>query len=136
MRLVSATVTPIEDPLKLSLHRRIALALVLGAGLSLSAQTDSREPLSAKEIKRAEAEARTAADHLRLAAWYRAKADQAQASLADAEAEAQRYSGMATRSKIPNPYWSAENRAGQFRSEYKDAMKRAAAHRLLAESLQ
>jgi hypothetical protein len=126
----------IEDRLKLSRHHRITLSLIFGVGLSLSAQTDSREPLSAKEIKRAEAEAKTAADHLRLAAWYRAKAAQAQANLAEAEAEAQRYSGMATRSKIPNPYWSAENRASQFRREYKDAMKRASAHRKLAESLQ
>jgi hypothetical protein len=91
------------------------------------------EPLSAKEVRRAEAEARTPEAHLRLAAYYMAKARQAQADLAEAEEDMQRWASMASRTKIPNPYWSARARAGMYRSDLQKWLKRVAAHQRLAE---
>ena len=43
---------------------------------------------------------------------------------------------MAIRTKIPNPYWSARALAGMYRADLKKAVKRAADHQKIAESLQ
>ena len=53
------------------LHYRVALALVFVAGApGADPPSSPGEPLTAKEVRRAEKEARTADDHLRLAAYY------------------------------------------------------------------
>jgi hypothetical protein len=93
------------------------------------------EPPTAKEPRKAEAEARTADDHLRLAAYYQAKARQAQADLAEEEARMKQWGWMADRTKIPNPYWSARALAGMYREDLKRALKKAADHLKLARSM-
>lgn len=97
------------------------------------AQGAAGEPLSPKEVRRAEAEAHTPEDHLRLAAYYTARARQTQADLAEAEEDMRRWASMELRTKIPNPYWSARERAGMYRADLKKWLQRAAAHQRLAE---
>ena len=117
----------------------IALALVLAGcvppGFAEDPQSPT-EPLKAKEVRRAETEARTAPDHLRLAAYYRSKAAQAQVNLSEAEVQMKSWAAMADRTKIPNPYWSARARAGNYREVLKKMTKLAAVHERIAASLE
>jgi hypothetical protein len=70
------------------LQFKTALAVLFMASLPMhlraTPQGSSGEPLTAKQVQKAEASAKTAADHLRLAAYYRADAQQAQVKLNDA----------------------------------------------------
>jgi len=91
------------------------------------------ESPSPKEMRHAEAEARTPEEHRRLAAYYSARARQAQADLAEAEDDMRRWASMETRTKIPNPYWSARARAGMYRADLQKWRQRAAVHQRLAE---
>jgi hypothetical protein len=104
--------------------------LVIGATLC-----SAGEPLTSKEVRRAEATARTAADHLRLAAYYQTKARRAQANLTEEEDQMNHWASMAGRTKIPNPYWSARALAGMYREELKRAAKLAADHQRKADAL-
>jgi hypothetical protein len=118
---------------------KIALALLFVAGArGADPASASGEPLSAKDVRRAEKEARTADDHLRLASYYEYAARSKQAELAEQE-QLVNYWGqtsMATRTKIPNPYWNAQALARLYREQLKSLTKRAAEHRKMAESLQ
>ncbi len=111
---------------------RVPLCLAADQGRS------SREPLTAKEVRRAEKESRTADDHLRLAAYYESKASQKQADLTEQEELANnlRRTSMAMRTKIPNPYWNAQALVRLYREQLKTLTKLAADHRKTAESLQ
>jgi len=111
---------------------RIALA-VIWVACECPAASDA---LTAKEARKAEAQAGTSADHLRLAEYYESKARQARANLAEEEEQMKHWGWMADRTKIPNPYWSARALAGMYRAELKNMTKRAADHRRIAESLQ
>jgi len=107
----------------------LAIAILIGA------PADTTEPLTAREVRKAEARARTAADHLRLAAWYRSEARQAQANLAEQEAlvrSLSRSPELATRSKTPNPLWNAQAWARIYREKLQKANKRAAEHERVA----
>jgi hypothetical protein len=102
-------------------------------------QRPADEPLSAKEVRKAEKQARTAADHLRLAAWYQAEAQRTRTQLKEAEDEAEywgRNPGMVTLTKIPNPYWNARAWARIYREKLQKVTKLAASHEKMAESLQ
>jgi hypothetical protein len=120
-------------------HCRVALALVLAAvAQRADPPTSSGEPLSAKEVKRAEKKARTSDDHLRLAAWYEYAALQKQAELKEQE-DLVNYWGrtsMATRTKTPNPYWNAQALARLYREQLNKLTKLAAEHRNKAAALQ
>ena len=96
------------------------------------------EPLTAKEVRRAEKEARTADDHLRLAAYYEYQARLKQAELTEQEHLVDYWgkTSMATRTKIPNPYWNAQALARLYREQLNTLTKLAAKHRKMAESLQ
>jgi len=93
------------------------------------------EPLTAREVQKAEKGAKTAADHLRLAAYYRSEALQMQKKLADAEDTMKHWSWMETWTKMPNPYWSAKTQAGVYRAKMENATKLAADHERMAASL-
>jgi len=119
----------------------LAVLVVASVPLHLGAtpQASSSEPLSMKEFRKAEAQARTSADHLRLAAWYQSQARQNQAQLAEQEELVNYWAqqpGMASRTKIPNPYWNAQTWARIYREKLRNAMKLAAAHQRMAESLE
>ena len=68
---------------------RIALAALFVAvappHLGAEPQGSLGEPLSAKDVRKAEKNARTTEDHLRLAAWYQLQARQAQIRLTEEE---------------------------------------------------
>src|ERR1700744_237692 len=90
---------------------RTALAVVFLASVPLhlgaSIERPSLEPLTSKEVRKAEASATTAADHLRLAVWYRSQAQQAQVNLAEQEALVSQLGhnpALVVRTKIPNAY--------------------------------
>lgn len=119
----------------------LAVAIVAGVPLHLGANTQrpSSEPLGAKEVRKAETQAKTAADHLRLAAWYRSEAQQVQANLTEQEdlvRKLGRNPELVARTKIPNPYWNAQAWARIYREKLQKATKLAAAHQRMAESLQ
>ena len=120
-------------------HFRTAFAaafVVCGVPQWEAAFKPPREILTAKELRKAESEARTAADHSRLAAYYEFKARKAQANLTEEEEQMKHWGAMADRTKIPNPYSSARALAGMYRAELKKMTKLAAHHRKIAESLQ
>ena len=124
------------------LQFKTALAVLLVAGIPLhlgaKPQGSSSEPLGARDIRKAEREAKTPADHLRLAAWYQADARQTQNKLTEEEDLVKYWArlGMADREKIPNPYWSAQALVRLYREKLQNATKLAASHQKLAESLE
>ena len=89
-------------------------------------------------VRKAEREARTADDHLRLAAGYEADARQTQNKLTEEEDQVKYWAqrGMADRTKIPNPYWSAQALSRVYREKLQNATKLATGHQKLAESLE
>jgi hypothetical protein len=115
----------------------LPVILVIGATLCSGGDPESSpsEPLTSKEVRRAESTARTASDHLRLAAYYQAKARRAQANLNEEEEQMKHWAYMADRTKIPNPYWSARALAGMYREELKSAARLAADHQRKADAL-
>ena len=93
-------------PVQLKTVLAVIFVATVPLPLVASLQRSSSEPLSAKEVRKAEAQARTAADHLRLAAWYEYEALQTQTQLKEAEDQVEylgRQPGMVLLTKIPNP---------------------------------
>ena len=111
--------------------------MVAGLPLQLGAVPQkATEPLTAREVQKAEKEAKTAADHLRLAAYYRLEAEQDQKKLADAQDTMKHWSFMQTWTKLPNAYASAKSQADAYRARLENATKLAADHEKAAQSLQ
>jgi hypothetical protein len=95
---------------QMRVHLKTALA-IMAATLSLplsAAPQKPSEPLTAREVQQAEKVAKTKADHLRLAAYYRLEAQQDQKKLADAEDTMKHWSFMETWTKLPNAYSSSK----------------------------
>ena len=111
------------------------MVATLALPLSAAPQKTS-EPLTAREVQKAEKEAKTKADHLRLAAYYRLEAEQDQKKLADAEDTLKHWAWMENWTKIPNPYWSTKTQVDSYRSKFEKATKLAADHEKTAETLQ
>jgi len=118
------------------------MALVVAIGLPIqmaaAAPTTLNAPLTKKEVRNAEANARTEADHLRLAAFYRSKAERIQSNLKEAEDLATYWSqnsSMIRRTKEPNAYSVAQAHADMYRAQWERASKRAAYHERLAAAL-
>jgi hypothetical protein len=127
--------------MKAQLKASLALVLLASAPMYLKANPPSStaEPLTAKEVRKAEAGAKTAADHLRLAIYYESRVKLTQSKLAEAEDLVNYWAKkdwMVSSAKVPNPYWSAKSRADSFRTELDEDTKLAANHRKAAESLQ
>jgi hypothetical protein len=110
----------------------ISIPLHLGA----TAQGSLGEPLTARQVKKAEAEAKTQTDHLRLVVYYQAKARETQSKLADAGDQMKHYSFMADRTKVPNAYTSSRSLVERYRAEVEEASKLAASHQKMADSLE
>jgi hypothetical protein len=119
---------------------KTALALLFAASIPLhlgaTAQGSLGEPLTKSQVKKAEAEAKTQTDHLRLVVYYQAKAQETQSKLADAQDQMKHYSFMAERTKMPNAYTSSRTLVERYRAEIDNALKLAAAHQKMAESFQ
>ena len=120
-------------------HFKTALAIMV-ATLSLplsAAPQKTSEPLTAREVQRAEKEAKTKADHLRLAAYYRLEAQQDQKKLADAEDTLKHWAWMESWTKIPNRVLEHQDPGRiSYRSKLEKATKLAADHEKTAETLQ
>jgi len=118
-------------------------ASVLALGLVTSVPTYLKgapqgapvEPMTAQQVRSAEANAKTKADHLRLASYYRSKAQQSQVKLADAEVQLKNWSWMEGRSKVPNPYTSSKSLVDQYRGEVDKYNQLATNHEKIAQSL-
>ena len=124
-------------------HLMTALAVLFVAGIPLHLEAEpqgsSSEPLRAKEVRKAEREARTADDHLRLAAWYQSEARQLQSKLAEEEEMVKYWAqqpGMVSRTKIPNPYWSAQALVRLYREKLQNTTRLIASHQKTAEFLE
>ena len=122
---------------------KTALAVIFVAAMPMhlraNAPQASGEPLGAKEVRKAEKEAQTAADHLRLATWYQAEMQRTRTQLTEQEDLVKHFSqmpGIADRTKIPNPYWSAQALARLYREKLQDVTKLASSHLKMAEALQ
>ena len=117
---------------------KTALAIMvatLSLPLSAAPQKPS-EPLTARGVQQAEKVAKTKADHLRLAAYYRLEAQQDQKKLADAEDTMKHWSFMETWTKLPNAYSSSKTEVDIYRAKLEKATKLAADHEKMAETLQ
>ena len=113
--------------------------VILAASLPMqlgAAPQKTIEPLTARQVQQAEKEAKTKADHLRLAAYYRLEAQQDQTKLADAEDTMKHWSWMATWTKLPNAYSSSKTEVDIYRAKLEKATKLAADHEKMAETLQ
>jgi len=106
--------------------------------LRATPQNPSGEPLTSKEVRKAEASAKTSADHARLAVYYETQAKQTQSKLTEAEGLLNYWaqkSWMVERTKTPNPYSDAKSRVTTYRMEFEKETKLAADHRKMAETL-
>jgi hypothetical protein len=124
--------------MRLQVFFKIALVLIFVAGApGADPPSSSGEPVTAKTVRRAEKEARSADDHRRLTAYYEYEARAKQAELTEQEQLVNSWgqTSMATRTKIPNPYWNAQALARLYREQLKTLTKRAAEHRRAAESI-
>lgn len=127
------------------MHKQFKAALgflvvaILPLHSTASPRASSGQLLSASDVHKAEAGAKTASDHLRLAAYYRSKAERTRTKLAGEEDLVKYWSkqpGMAGRTKVPNPYASALTLAERYRAELQKVSKLADDHQKIAESSQ
>jgi hypothetical protein len=119
---------------------RITLAMIVVASVPLylrgTAQAPSGEVLTASAVRELERSAKTAADHERLAAYYRSQTEQAQKNLADAEGLLKKWGPMERASKVPDPYPHARRLVSEYSAQVEKYSKRAANHERAAQKLQ
>lgn len=117
-----------------------AAALVLAMmsiRLAAGATPDAAGSITDKNVRQAEAKAKSAEDHQKIAEYYQHQTELMQAKLAEAEdlvAYWSKTSQAIADSKVPNPYWSAKQRADQLRVELQSASAHAAEQQKLAQS--
>jgi hypothetical protein len=120
---------------------KAALALVFLASVPVSMQaapSSTSGILSARDVRKAEAEAKTAADHRLIAAYYQSQAQKFQTKLSEQEELVNYWGGkswMVGRTKQPNAYSTAVSLAQTYRAELARVSERAAYHMKMAESL-
>jgi len=92
--------------------------------------------ITSKNVRQAEAKAKSAEDHLKIAVYYANQAKLMQAKCAEAEDLVGYWSHEAAvrNNHRPNPYWSAKNRADALRAEVESASAHAAEQQQLAQS--
>jgi hypothetical protein len=113
--------------------------VILAASLPMqlgAAPQKTIEPLTARQVQQAEKAAKTKADHLRLAAYYRSEAQQAQSKMVDAEDTMKHWSFMEHWTKLPNAYSSSKTEADVYRAKFEKATQLAIDHEKMAQSLQ
>jgi hypothetical protein len=94
------------------------------------------EPLTAKEVRQLEKTAVTAADHMRLAAYYRFQAEQSQNKLTDAEELLKEWYPMERSSKVPDPYPHAIRLVNEYSAQLEKYSRLAAKHEFEAQKIQ
>jgi hypothetical protein len=116
-----------------------AAVLVLAAVTTqaVGATSPPGAEITSKNVRQAEAKAKSAEDHIKIAEYYADQTKRMQAKLAEAEdlvSYWSRNSEASDDSKAPNPYWSAKNRADFLRAEAASASAHAAEQEKLAQS--
>ena len=128
----------------LNWNRTIASTMVLAVLLAISASqapaVDSKGELSPKEVKALVANAKTAADHMRLAHHYNAMAAKHEAEALDHEALAVEYTknpqlGASKHTMAPNTAEHCKYFAGHCRNAAKEMRAMAAMHEEMAKSM-
>jgi hypothetical protein len=125
--------------MRVQLNTALAVLLTAGVPMGLAAapqKSTSAVVMTEREVAQAEGEARTAADHLRLAEYYQAQAQRTKSELADAEDTLSHWSWMEGRTKVPNPYTSTKSRVDILRAQYEKDAVLATHHEEIAKSLQ
>jgi hypothetical protein len=111
----------------------VIAALTMPAMVAATPQTSA--DITSKNIRQIEAKAKSAEDHKKIAEYYEDQTKLMQAKLADAEDLVNYWSrNAAVASNVPNPYWSAKNRADSLRAEMASASAHAAEQQKLAQS--
>jgi hypothetical protein len=111
-------------------------ALVLGSVFPAGAAKPAK--LSAKQVKELVANAKTPADHLRLAAWYKGEADKLEAEANDHEGLADIYRShpavLGSKSSVPisGSAMHCSNLAKSLRDAAKEDRELATEHELMA----
>jgi hypothetical protein len=102
----------------------------------MGASPQAGAEITSKNVRQAEAKAKSAEDHLKIAVYYKNQAKLMQAKCAEAEDLAGYWSHQAAvpNNHSPNPYWSAKNRADSLRAEVESASAHAAEQQQLAQS--
>ncbi len=118
---------------------RLAVALVVAVTMRamVGATPQTSIEITSKNVRQAEAKAKSAEDHRKIAEYYEDQTKLMQAKLADAEdlvSYWSRNTAFVNSSNAPNPYWSARNRADSLRGELASASARAAEQQKLAQS--
>jgi hypothetical protein len=92
--------------------------------------------ITSKNVRQAEAKAKSPQDHLKIAVYYENQAKLMRAKCAEAEDLAGYWSheAAARNNHSPSPYWSAKNRADALRAEVESASAHAAEQQQLARS--
>lgn len=123
------------------LVNRTASALflaLLSSVLATGATLQPSQEITSKNIRQAEAKARSSADHRKIAEYYQSQAKLMRAKLSEAEDLANYWSrdgaAIAPNNGVPNPYWSARNYAQALRAEAEAASARAAKQEKLTQS--
>jgi hypothetical protein len=115
-----------------------ACALVFGSISPVSAVEPTK--MSAKKVKELVANAKTSADHLKLATWYKAEADKLEAQANDHEGLADVYKshsavlGSKTSIPISGSATHCSNLAKSLRDAAKEDRELATEHELMAKS--
>lgn len=116
---------------------RPGAAITLGALLmqhAWGATPDPSRTINANNVHQAEARARSAEDHRKIAAYYERQAELIQAKLAEAEDLVKYWaSAAASNDQVTTPYWSAKQRADQLRSQLNYSSAREAEQQKLAQ---
>jgi hypothetical protein len=105
--------------------------LVMGATPQASGEINDRN------VRQAEAKAKSAEDHLKIADYYQSQTKLMQVKLAEAEDLVTYWSSdtaMVHNRNVPSPYWSAKSHADRLRAEVESASAHAAEQQKLAQS--
>jgi hypothetical protein len=108
----------------------IAVPMLMGAAPQVGGE------ITSKNVRQAEAKAKSAEDHLKIAVYYENQAKLMQAKCAEAEDLVGYWSHepAVRNNHSPNPYWSAKSRADALRAAEESASAHAAEQQQLAQS--
>jgi hypothetical protein len=113
----------------------LALIPVLSLQLAATAQGSPAGSLTSREARQLEHSGKTAADHLRLADYYRLRARKSEQKLADAREQMKQSGSLAYSTKVPNSYTMARNNADRYSADLEKYSKLVAQHESAAKSL-
>lgn len=116
----------------------VVLAAIALPMIARATNPQSGEEINVYNVRQAEAKAKSAEDHRKIAQYYQSQIKLIRVKLAEAE-DLMNYWGsntsMLQNNTVPNPYWSARSRAESLRLEVESASRSAAEQQKLVESV-